>query len=235
MSPSVVKVTARSSFVPGYMAASKPTVTANGTATTATAVARRSVLTRRGISISEIGVPMVPAPAPAFEKPRSPVSRSLSQMKYRTCAGSSRPSLARSAARDSGVAICPRMMLATSPGRMLVPMKISTDTTNSVTTPSPVRRSIAFSSVILRTIRNGSPCVGRTAAVGKKGPRGQDRAGPYHPDDGMAGLTRPSMRTRSTHRLRASRTARSGCPGSCCWRRPPRSHGRESPCRCHCG
>ena len=63
------------------MAASNPTVIANGTAITATTPERRRVFIRRGTSICEMGVPTVPAPAPALEKPRSPVRRSPSQMK----------------------------------------------------------------------------------------------------------------------------------------------------------
>ena len=83
----MVKVTARSSREPGYIAASSPRAIEIGTAITATTPARRSVFIRRGKSISEMGVPTVPAPAPALEKPRSPVRRSRSQMKYRTQAG----------------------------------------------------------------------------------------------------------------------------------------------------
>ena len=38
-----------------------------------------------------------------------------------------------SAASDSGVAICPKMMFATSPGSKLVPIKIMIETTSRVT------------------------------------------------------------------------------------------------------
>ena len=62
-------------------------MSANGTAITDTTPDSLRVLIRRGVSISEMGVPMVPAPAPALEKPRFPVSRSDNQMKYRTYAG----------------------------------------------------------------------------------------------------------------------------------------------------
>ena len=77
----VPKVTARSSLEPGYIAASSPRVIETGIAMTATTLARRRVLRRRGTSISEIGVPMVPKPEPALEIPRSPVRKSPSQMK----------------------------------------------------------------------------------------------------------------------------------------------------------
>ena len=63
------------------MAASSPTVSANGTATTATTPEMCMVFTSRGASMSEMEAPIVPAPAPALEKPRFPVRRSPSQMK----------------------------------------------------------------------------------------------------------------------------------------------------------
>ena len=81
MRPSVVKVIALSMREPGYMAAMRPSAMDIGMAMIETTPARRRVLTSLGPIISEMGVPMVPAPEPAFDMPRSPVAMSPSQRK----------------------------------------------------------------------------------------------------------------------------------------------------------
>src|SRR5690606_29021475 len=60
-------------------------------------------------------------------------------------AGSLRPSCSRRLATASGVADCPRIEAATSPGRISVPAKISTDTASRRRRPSAMRWAISFS------------------------------------------------------------------------------------------
>ena len=128
-------------------------------------------------------------------------------------AGSSRPSLARSAASDSGVAIWPRMMLATSPGRMLVPMKISTETTNRVM-QCRAQCGAASRSAVPFYGRSGT---GRHATTGRRLSESTVRAARSARAciiraGALPDSTLPSRRTLSIRRRRVPRMERSGIP-----------------------
>ena len=74
--------------------------------------------------------------------PRSPCRAPSNQFQYRRWGGTSKPSSLRKTIRASGVAPCPRTADATSPGRICVQMKISTETANKVNIPSSSRFTI---------------------------------------------------------------------------------------------
>ena len=126
----------RSITVPARIAEIKPRITARGTAIIAVTEARRTVFHKRSSISSEISLPL------PSETPRSPTKRPLSQSQYRTYAGSFSPSLSRITAITSSGASFPRMDSATSPGRISVLAKTSSETTHIVTNPRARRRKI---------------------------------------------------------------------------------------------
>ena len=78
----VVNVMVRSILEPGYMDAKSPSIIAMGIEMIATIPANLKVLISLGAIITEISVPIVPAPDPALDIPRSPDKRLLSHIKY---------------------------------------------------------------------------------------------------------------------------------------------------------
>ena len=131
----------RSKGLAGNIAAVSPRVTESGTEIAATIPASSSVFCSRSPISTSMVVPPPPEPVvPASDMPRSNRTMSPSHSKYRTQAGLLSPSASRSAARFSGVASWPSMIWATSPGRISVPANISSDTTQRVTMPMPIRR-----------------------------------------------------------------------------------------------
>ena len=165
----VPKVTVRSSRDPGYIAARSPRAIEMGIAMTATTLARRRVfqearnehLRDRGADRPEAGARLGDA---EVSRSRDPPATGSSA---RTAARRDR---AWRAGRRGipGVAIWPRMMLATSPGSTLVPMKMRTETTSRGHRPrSPVRRRTAVSST--ESSRNRECGQGSRAGAANRG------------------------------------------------------------------
>ncbi len=120
-----------------YSAARMPRIRAIGTAIAAETAARKSVLEKRQPIISAMGRP------PAREFPRSPCRKLPSQSTYLTWGGRSSLSSALNAATVAGVASCPRMASARSPGKASTPMKISIEITMMVANPSSSRLNMS--------------------------------------------------------------------------------------------
>ena len=116
-----------------YKAARIPKITAMGTAMAAATAARNMVLEKRQPIISEMGR------SAAMELPRSPFKKPPSQLTYRTWGGRSSLSSLRKASTVSGVASCPSIVSARSPGSASTPIKISMEITMMVPKPSSSR------------------------------------------------------------------------------------------------
>src|SRR4051794_17997277 len=117
-----------------HIAVPTPMISDSGIANAAETTTRNSELPTRSDSSCPTGAWV------AAELPRSPVRMPPSHLKYCETTGSSRWSWSRSAWRRSGVASRPRMAWAASPGRASVAAKMSSDTSQSVSTPRASRR-----------------------------------------------------------------------------------------------
>ena len=110
----------------------------NGTAIAAANPPRKIVFANLIPTNSEISLLL------ARETPRSPVIIPPSQSKYLKCAGLSKPNSALKTFTVSGVAPCPSIESAKSPGKTSTPKVIRSEIANRVRTPSAIRWAITL-------------------------------------------------------------------------------------------
>ena len=104
--------------------------TPSGTAQTSAIVMDMTTISALAVTFCAISGPMVSLNT--SDVPQSPVRMPPIQRPYCTICGSFRPSVSRSPARASGLDWVPMIIIATSPGRMLVTPKVMTEIRNKV-------------------------------------------------------------------------------------------------------